>query len=290
MDFDLSPEHELLRDTVRQFALEKVAPVAEELDREHRFRYEILAELAELGLLGMTIPEEYGGAGTDTLSYALPKHTLHFDLQFRYFQFNNITDTNPRGSFTFTGSLTQNKVIVNGLPATDPLNPGSPFADFLLGLPQSTQVRFGSTNNYLRSWGIFGYVSDDWHVNTKLTVNMGLRYEFMNPATELFGHLANLDVNSAFSQVAVVTPGMNGPFTGALPNSLIHPDHNDWGPGIGIAWRVPGKWFQGKHAMTLRTGYSIKYNSQVYNTLANSLLNQPPWATALSPRPPQALR
>jgi len=71
MDFDLSPEHELLRDTVRQFALQKVAPVAEELDREHRFPYEIVAELAELGLLGMTSPEEYGGAGTDTLSYAI---------------------------------------------------------------------------------------------------------------------------------------------------------------------------------------------------------------------------
>jgi alkylation response protein AidB-like acyl-CoA dehydrogenase len=71
VNFDLEPEHELLRDTVRQFALEKVAPVAEELDREKRFPYELVAELAELGLMGMTIPEEYGGAGTDTLSYAL---------------------------------------------------------------------------------------------------------------------------------------------------------------------------------------------------------------------------
>jgi short/branched chain acyl-CoA dehydrogenase len=71
MNFDLSAEHELLRDTVRQFALEKIAPVAEELDREKRFPYEIVAELAALGLMGMTIPEEYGGAGTDTLSYAL---------------------------------------------------------------------------------------------------------------------------------------------------------------------------------------------------------------------------
>src|SRR4051812_21374651 len=52
MDFDLSPEHELLRATVRQFALERVAPVAEELDREKRFPYELVAELAELGLMG----------------------------------------------------------------------------------------------------------------------------------------------------------------------------------------------------------------------------------------------
>jgi alkylation response protein AidB-like acyl-CoA dehydrogenase len=71
MNFDLEDEHELVRDTVRQFALEKVAPVAEELDREHRFPYEIVAELAQLGMMGMTIPEEYGGAGADTLSYAI---------------------------------------------------------------------------------------------------------------------------------------------------------------------------------------------------------------------------
>src|SRR2546430_884554 len=71
MNFDLEPEHELLRDTVRQFALEKVAPVAEELDREKRFPYELVAEMSELGLMGMTIPEEYGGAGTDTVSYEI---------------------------------------------------------------------------------------------------------------------------------------------------------------------------------------------------------------------------
>jgi short-chain 2-methylacyl-CoA dehydrogenase len=76
MNFDLGPEHELLRDTVRSFALEKVAPVAEELDREKRFPYELVAELAELGLMGMTIPEEYGGAGADTLAYAIAVEEL----------------------------------------------------------------------------------------------------------------------------------------------------------------------------------------------------------------------
>jgi short-chain 2-methylacyl-CoA dehydrogenase len=71
MDLDLSHEHELVRDTVREFARERIAPVAEELDREHRFPYDIVAELAELGLMGMTIPEDYGGAGADTVSYAI---------------------------------------------------------------------------------------------------------------------------------------------------------------------------------------------------------------------------
>jgi alkylation response protein AidB-like acyl-CoA dehydrogenase len=71
VNFDLEHEHELIRDTVRQFALEKVAPIAEEIDREARFPYELVTELAELGLMGMTIPEEFGGAGADTLSYAI---------------------------------------------------------------------------------------------------------------------------------------------------------------------------------------------------------------------------
>src|SRR5438094_6743559 len=71
MNFDLDHEHDLVRSTVREFAEQRVAPVAEELDRESRFPYDIVAELAELGLMGMTIPEEYGGAGTDTLSYAI---------------------------------------------------------------------------------------------------------------------------------------------------------------------------------------------------------------------------
>jgi short/branched chain acyl-CoA dehydrogenase len=75
-NYDLSDEHELVRRTVREFAEQRVGPVAEELDREHRFPYELVSELAELGLMGMTIPEEYGGAGTDTLSYAIAVEEL----------------------------------------------------------------------------------------------------------------------------------------------------------------------------------------------------------------------
>jgi short-chain 2-methylacyl-CoA dehydrogenase len=71
LNFDLGHEQELVRSTVRDFAQHRVGPVAEELDREARFPYELVAELAELGLMGMTIPAEYGGAGTDTLSYAI---------------------------------------------------------------------------------------------------------------------------------------------------------------------------------------------------------------------------
>jgi len=76
VDFDLSSEHELFRDTVRAFALDRVAPVAEELDREGRFPYELVEEMAALGLMGIPFPEELGGAGGDTLAYAIAVEEL----------------------------------------------------------------------------------------------------------------------------------------------------------------------------------------------------------------------
>ena len=76
MNFELSDEQRLLRDTVRDFARNEVAPVAEELDRTKSFPYEIVAKLGELGLMGIPFPEEYGGGGGDTLSYALAVEEL----------------------------------------------------------------------------------------------------------------------------------------------------------------------------------------------------------------------
>jgi short/branched chain acyl-CoA dehydrogenase len=71
MNYELTEEQELLRRTVRDFAESRVAPVAEELDREERFPYDLVQQMAELGLMGIPIAEEYGGAGADTVSYAI---------------------------------------------------------------------------------------------------------------------------------------------------------------------------------------------------------------------------
>jgi short/branched chain acyl-CoA dehydrogenase len=76
MDFDLSPDHELIRRTVREFAEGEVAPVAEELDRTKAFPYEIVAQLGKLNLMGIPFPEEYGGGGGDSLAYALAVEEL----------------------------------------------------------------------------------------------------------------------------------------------------------------------------------------------------------------------
>src|SRR5215218_1995010 len=76
MNLDLSDDHELLRRTVRDFAEAEVAPVAEELDRTKSVPYDIIARLGALNLMGIPFPEEYGGAGSDTLAYALAVEEL----------------------------------------------------------------------------------------------------------------------------------------------------------------------------------------------------------------------
>jgi short-chain 2-methylacyl-CoA dehydrogenase len=71
MDFELTPDQQLLRDTVREFARAEITPVAERLDRDHEFPYEIVRKLAELDLMGIPFPQEYGGAGGSSADYAL---------------------------------------------------------------------------------------------------------------------------------------------------------------------------------------------------------------------------
>ena len=71
MHLDLAPEHALLRDTIRDFMTTEVAPVVDEHERDRRFPTEIVQKIGEMGWLGIPIPEDEGGAGLDTLAYAI---------------------------------------------------------------------------------------------------------------------------------------------------------------------------------------------------------------------------
>ncbi len=212
----------------------------------------------------------------DAVTYMLPKHTLTFGAEVRRIENNTDSDQTPEGLFTFSG-LTTALIGANGQAVR---GTGLDFADFLLGFPDSTNVRFGSPSNYFRSWGTAGYVSDDWRARPDFTLQFGMRYEFFTPPTELYGHLANLDFDPTTSQVALVIPGQSAPFSGAVPNSLIRPDYNHWSPRIGIAWRPPIKSLQAHHSMVVRAGYSVFYNESVYTQLLSELANQPPWSTS----------
>jgi alkylation response protein AidB-like acyl-CoA dehydrogenase len=71
MDLDLAPDHVLLRDTIREFMTEEVAPLVDEHEKERRFPAEVVRRIGELGWLGINVPERWGGAGMDTLAYAI---------------------------------------------------------------------------------------------------------------------------------------------------------------------------------------------------------------------------
>ncbi len=77
MNLELSSEQQLIRDTAREFALRELEPYAEEWDQRHIFPREAFGRMGELGLAGMLVPEEYGGAGADTLSYILALEELN---------------------------------------------------------------------------------------------------------------------------------------------------------------------------------------------------------------------
>ena len=213
----------------------------------------------------------------DNVKWVHLKHTFTFGGEIRRIQLNADSNPQPRGRFNFTGVLTS-QLDASGQPVTPA--PGTQqfyeLADFLLGLPYSTTVQFGP-NAYLRSWDFIGYAQDDWRVNKQFTFLFGARYEAATPPVDVYNRLANLDLNSDATQVAVVTPGSTGPFSGKFPRALIHGDYNNWAPRIGFAW-VP-KFVKPK--TVVRGGYSIFYNEAIYNTLAQQYLEyEPPFATS----------
>jgi hypothetical protein len=194
------------------------------------------------------------------------KHNFRFGGEVRRVQLNTLTDPDARGTFTFSGYTTSD--FANGLPVA---GTGYDFADFLLGLPQTTSVRFGTSSNYLRSWVYSGFFQDDWRAASHVTFNLGLRYEYFTPFVEKYGHLADLSFGPGFTDASVVT-GQN---PGSQPASLIHSDANNFAPRFGLAYRP---WI--KHNFVLRAGYGIFYDGSIYNRLVPNLANQPPFAQA----------
>ena len=147
-------------------------------------------------------------------------------------------------------------------------------------IPRIRGFNTANAATYFRNWGFVGYASDDWHMFPKFTLTYGLRYEAFTPPTEINGHIANLAVNSDFTQVQCVTPVPTGNCLAGPTASLFNGHYNNWAPRLGIAWQPPGKWFSGQHQMTFRAGFSMFYVESYLNTLASEMANQPPFATA----------
>lgn len=191
----------------------------------------------------------------DTITTTRGKQTLRFGGDYRDIHADSRTDANARGSFVFTGLYT-----------------GLDFADFLLGLPQQATVQYGPGLERFRStsWDLF--VQDDWRATDKVTVNAGLRYEYFSPLSEADNRLVTLDAAPGFTAAVPVAAGGTGPYSGLLPDTIVHPFRAGFAPRVGIAWRP-------KAGTVVRTGYGINYNSSVYQSIAQQLAGQPPFAS-----------
>ena len=189
-------------------------------------------------------------------------HNISFGGDFRRQQFNLLAQQNARGSFTFTGAAT-----------------GNDFADFLLGVPDTSAIAFGNADKYFRAASYDAYFTDDWRVSPGLTGNAGARWEYNSPIAEKYGRLVNLDVTPGFAAEAPVE-GSNptGPLTGQrYPTSLVQPDKHAWQPRVGLSWRP----FFGTSTL-VRAGYGLYYNTSIYQAIATQMAQQSPLSKSLS--------
>jgi len=192
---------------------------------------------------------------SDNLIYRRGKHTWRWGGDFRRIEVSPETDSNARGTFTFTG-----------------LNSGYDFSDFLLGLPQLTSVQFGNNNYHFRgnSWDLF--VQDEWRLRGNLTLNLGVRYEYFSPFSEENDRIVNLDLPEGFTLPPVpVEVGQTGAYNGQFPVTLVRPDRNNFAPRLGLAWKP-------LRNTVVRAGYGINYNTSAYQSIAQNMAFQPPFS------------
>lgn len=189
-------------------------------------------------------------------------HSVTLGGDFRRQQFNYLSQQDPRGTFTFTGAAT-----------------GVDFADFLLGTPDTSSIAFGNADKYFRESAYDAYVTDDFRVNSALTVNAGVRWEYGAPMTERYNRLVNLAIAPGFTSASpVLASNPLDPLTGQrYPNSLLRPDKTGLEPRIGIAWRPLSA-----TSLVIRAGYGIYYNTSVYQSIDTQLAQQPPLSKSFS--------
>jgi hypothetical protein len=211
---------------------------------------------------------------SDTLNWNHGKHYWRFGGDYRRILQSFESARNAEGSFVFTGFATSQYAMGGTQPIA---NTGYDFADFLLGFPQQTSLQFGANSYNFRTNSFDFFAQDDWRILPSLSLNIGLRYEYIGPYTEAQNRIANLDVGPGFATATPVVPADavlptgSGTFLTSGNPALINPDRNNFAPRIGIAWKPAQK-------TVVRAGYGINYNLAQYGTMIQNFAFQPPFA------------
>ena len=174
----------------------------------------------------------------DGLSWAHGKHAFKVGGEVRHLVYNGGTWRGGRGDFRFSASGTCGTSTCTALQ------------NFLKGTLQQGSLFIGNPQRNIADWGYAGYVQDDWRLNQRLTLNLGLRYEFITVLKDAHNQLANFDPNSQFG-IVQVGKGISQPFNA---------DGNNWSPRVGFAWDMFGS-----GRTVLRGGASIIYVMSGFN-------------------------
>ncbi len=182
-----------------------------------------------------------------TMTYVKGAQNMKFGGDYRHFASDFIFDSTARGSYSFTGRYT-----------------GDPLADLLLGLPTQASRglgRNGDTQFAFISQSFSAFVQDDWQVHDRLTLTLGLRYEYVVPTIEGEDRLTNFD----FTEGRVLVAGQDG-----ATRAMYEPDKSAFAPRIGFAWDI-----NGDGRLAVRGGYGIFYEVVLINQTLNLRLNPP---------------
>lgn len=177
----------------------------------------------------------------DQLAVDRGPHQLKIGGEVRELQLNGSLSLFTRGSLSFSGAAT-----------------GNALADLLLGYPTFGLHSQGAVSINMRSQAYAAYIQDDWRISRNLTLNLGLRYEFMRPPISPDNQMYTLD--SADNLVRV---GTNG-----IPQSGVRSDHDDFAPRVGFAWNV-GRSF------VVRAGYGVYYDTGMFEVDSSMFFNPP---------------
>ncbi len=211
---------------------------------------------------------------SDTVSWNHSKHYMRFGGDYRRILQSFRSSRTAEGSFIFTGFATAQYASGSTQAVADT---GYDFADFLLGFPQQTSLQFGATSYNFRANSFDLFAQDDWRILPSLSINFGLRYEYVGPYSESQDRIANLVVGTGYATAtpivpsgAILPPGSPTPLLSSNP-SLINPDRNNFAPRIGVAWKPFPK-------TVVRAGYGVNYNLAQYNAIIQNFAFQPPFA------------
>ena len=170
----------------------------------------------------------------DTFSFLRGRHAFKAGVNYRFIRSYFAISDASRGSYTFSGGFTQNPLARS--------NTGTGLADFLLGIPNTGTLSTPLTGD-LRYHYVAGFLQDDWRVNDRLTLNLGMRYELFTPPYERNGRQGNLlpDQGKLIYANNDVPAGIPAAFTTPVPDgisasSLMRLDTNNLAPRLGLAY------------------------------------------------------